>query len=864
MRTQKFILLTAAAVWAIQAGSAFAQEKASTDSRTGTITVAAAEPAASEPATITNNGDAPLVVAQAGTTSRAAAQHTETVTVSARRVEEDVQKVPVPISVISADTVASTGAYNLNRLTQQLPSLQFFSQNPRNTSVNIRGIGAPLGLTNDGIEQGVGVYVDQVYYNRVAATTLDFVDIEQIEVLRGPQGTLYGKNTTAGAINITTRAPNFDTFEARGEITGGNFQFKQAKASISAPITDNLAFRLSLSETTRRGTVYDTTTTSFTNGQDNLGLRGALQWKATPDLKVTLSADYNLQDAACCALYYARVGATQRPLNRQFASLAQALNYRVPSTNAFDRVTDLDAPLKARNELGGASVLAELKLGGGTLTSITAWRYWDWGPRNDRDYTGLPITPNSNNPTHQNQYTQEIRYNYAAETYDFVVGIFGFNQGLHTKGVESNGVAASRYSLNPGNVAVGAPGCATTTTLACNPAVLDGLSANNDILLKNTSAALFGKLNYHVTDAFTVSPGIRFNYDEKSGYYSSVVSGTASNGTRQLVTFTGPFSTDPFIVAQRDVRTPIFYAPTLAKSNVSYDLNLGYQVKDDLFAFATYAKTFKSGGINLNGIPVNAAGAPILSTTTIKPEDVSDYEAGLKSQWLGGALTANLTGFWTVIKNYQANVNNGSLGLVRGYLANAGKVQVRGFEAEVSYIPFEGLTTYANGTFNDHKYVTFVDAPCPPELAGGTTVTGTQVPGAAGVAGALSPVSCNISGQWLPGISNWAFSWGAEYAIPADFWGKAGEYYLGYDANYRSKFSSNASRSAYTDVNGYSVHNLRFGLRTDNGVDFSLWVRNAFDQDYFEQLLVTPGSTGLIAGLPADPRTFGATLRYQF
>ncbi|MET0337147.1 MAG: TonB-dependent receptor plug domain-containing protein, partial [Caulobacter sp.] len=141
----------------------------------------------------------------------------EGVIVTARRRAEDVQAVPVAVSVVTAETVNNTGAFNISRLTQLQPTLQFYSQNPRNTSVNIRGIGAPLGLTNDGIEQGVGVYIDQVYYNRVAAATLDFVDIEQIEVLRGPQGTLYGKNTTAGAINITTRPPSFD-FEATGEV----------------------------------------------------------------------------------------------------------------------------------------------------------------------------------------------------------------------------------------------------------------------------------------------------------------------------------------------------------------------------------------------------------------------------------------------------------------------------------------------------------------------------------------------------------------------------------------------------------------------------------------------------------------------
>jgi iron complex outermembrane recepter protein len=785
----------------------------------------------------------------------------EHVTVSARRVAEDVQKVPVAISVVSDETIANTGAYNLNRLTQLQPSLQFYSSNPRNSSVNIRGIGAPLGLTNDGIEQGVGIYVDDVYYNRIAAATLDFVDIEQIEVLRGPQGTLYGKNTTAGAINITTRAPSFDVFEARGEISGGNYFFKQAKASISGPITDDIAFRLSLANTTRRGTIYNVTSNSWNNGQDNLGLRGTLQWNATPDLRVRLSADYNVQDANCCVQYYARVGRTQRALNRQYDSLAAAQNYRVPSTNPFDRVTDIDAPLRARNELGGVSAVAEWQVGGGTLTSVTAWRYWDWGPRNDRDFTGLAITPNSNNPTHQNQYTQELRYAYQGEGYDFVVGIFGFNQGIHTKGLESNGPAASRWSLNPGNVPVGAPGCATPTTRACNPAVLNGLTANNDILLKNTSAALFGKFNWHVTDAFTVSPGIRFNYDEKSGYYSSVVTGTASDGTRQLVLFSGPYANDPWIVDQRSIRAPQFYAPTLAKSNVSYDLNLSYQLEENLLAFATYAKTFKSGGINLNGVPADSAGVPILAAATIKPEDVSDYELGLKSQLWDNRVTLNLTGFWTVIKNYQANVNNGALGLVRGYLANAGKVQVRGFEAEVSIIPFDGLSAYANGTYNDHSYVTFVDAPCPPELSGGNTGTPISAPG---TPGGNSPTNCNISGQWLPGISNWTFSWGGEYSTPVSFVGKEGEIYLGYDASFRSKFSSNASRSAYTDVDGYSLHNVRLGLRTHNGIDFSLWLRNAFDQDYFEQLAVTPSNTGLIAGQPGDPRTFGATLRYQF
>ncbi|HYD45599.1 MAG TPA: TonB-dependent receptor, partial [Phenylobacterium sp.] len=594
------------------------------------------------------------------------------VVVTARRREESVQDVPVAISVVSARTVENTGAFNVQRLTQLQPTLQFFSQNPRNTSVNIRGIGAPLGLTNDGIEQGVGVYVDQVYYNRVAATTLDFVDIDQIEVLRGPQGTLYGKNTTAGAINITTRPPSF-TFEGKGEVSLGNYSFKQAKASISGPLSETIAARLSVSTTDRRGTIYNVATGQWIQAQDNIGVRASVLWRAREGLNFTLTGDYNLQDAICCAQIYARVGPTQRPLNRQYAALAAAFGYAPPSTDPFDRLTDVDAALNARNEHGGVSLVGEWDVGSGRFTSVSAWRFWDWGPANDRDFTGLPITPQSMNPTHQDQYTQELRYAYEAERYDYVIGAFGFYQKLHTSGVESQGPAASRWTLNPGNVAPGAAGCATPTTLACIPAVLDRLTANNDILLKNTSLALFGKLNWKATDRLTISPGLRINYDRKTGHYESVVTGTASDGTRQLVLFTGPYSTDPWIVAQRGVRAPQFYEPKFEKWNLSYDLNLSYDITSDLLAYATYAKAFKTGGINLNGVPLDNAGVPILSVGSIKPEKVDHFEVGVKSQFWDHRATLNVTGYWTEIRDYQANVNNSQLGLLRGYLANADK-----------------------------------------------------------------------------------------------------------------------------------------------------------------------------------------------
>lgn len=782
------------------------------------------------------------------------------IVVTARRRAENVQDVPLAISVLTADTINATGAYGIPRLTQLQPTLQFYSQNPRNSSINIRGIGAPLGLTNDGIEQGVGVYIDQVYYNRVAAATLDFVDIEQVEVLRGPQGTLYGKNTTAGAISITTRAPSF-VFEGRGEFSVGNYEFKQAKASVSGPLSNDVAARLSFVSTDRRGTIYNVATNQWIQGQDNIGVRGTLLWRATEWLDLTFAADFNLQNPECCAQIYARVGSTQRPLNRQYAALAAAFGYAPPSTDPFDRLTDVDAQLSARNEHGGASLRVEWALGNGTLTSVTAWRYWDWGPANDRDFTGLPITTRSQNPSKQNQFTQELRYAYTGQGFDFVAGGFAFYQKLETNGTESQGPAASRWTLNPGNVAPGSAGCATPTTLACNPAVLDNLVANNNILLENTSLAAFGKFNWNVTEALTVSPGIRLNYDRKTGFYNSVVTGTASDGTRQLVQFTGPYANDPWIVAQRGVRAPQFYEQVFDAVNLSYDLNVSYRVAPDILAYATYARAFKSGGINLNGVPADAAGVPILSAGSIKPEKVDHFEIGVKSQFWDRRATLNVTGFWTEIHDYQANVNNAQLGLLRGYLANADKVRVRGVEADFSIRPSDRFVGYLNGAYTDHEYIRFVDAPCPPELSGGGT---GAVIGAPGAPGTNSPANCDISGQWLPGISNWAASWGGEANTPTSLFGRDGQVYFGYDASYRSKFSSNASRSIYLDVDGYSLHNFRLGFRTDDGFNIYGWVRNAFDAEYFEQLAVTPGSTGLVAGQQGDPRTWGATLATRF
>jgi iron complex outermembrane receptor protein len=317
--------------------------------------------AADAPASAASTGrDAAAQTTSAGT----GANDGNEILVTARHRRESSQAIPLAISVVGGDHLDNTGAFNVGRLQQLTPTLQFYSSNPRNSAANIRGLGAPFGLTNDGIEQGVGIYVDDVYYSRAASSTFDFLDVQQIEVLRGPQGTLYGKNTTAGAISITSRQPTFD-LEGRGEVTLGNYGFKQAKAAISGPLSETVAARIAVSETSRNGTIFNTTSKVWNNTQDNLGLRAQILWRPSSRVDVTLAGDFNRQAPICCATVYYGYGPTQRSASRQFPALAKALGYTPASTNPFDRVTDLDSEQRAKNKTGGVSLRVKAQLGEG-------------------------------------------------------------------------------------------------------------------------------------------------------------------------------------------------------------------------------------------------------------------------------------------------------------------------------------------------------------------------------------------------------------------------------------------------------------------------------------------------------------------
>ncbi len=745
----------------------------------------------------------------------------EEVTVSARRREEAAQEVPIPVSVVSGQVITEIGAFTVNRIKELVPTVQLYSSNPRNTALNIRGLGTTFGLTNDGIEGGVGFYVDGVYYARPAAQALDFIDVDRLEVLRGPQGTLFGKNTSAGAIVVTTRKPSF-TPEADLEVGYGNEDFLQAKGSFSGPLGEKFAGRISFSSTQRDGNIYDVHTNEWINTLDNQGVRAQLLFTPSDKIDVTASIDYTQQDPDCCAQVLAGVAPTLRAGYRQFDAIIADLGYKVVSLNPYDRLTDTDTPWKAKNELGGASVNVDADLGKGKLTSTTAWRYWTWAPSSDRDFIGLPVTTLSQATSKQSQWSQEIRW--AGDFSSRLSGVFGlFALGQTIQGdpvqIEQAGSAQWRFSQS------------TTSPLWQTPGLLDGYGIASTVSTDNTSEALYGQIEWRVTDRFSLVPGIRLNYDKKNVDYSRV-------------TYGGLQTTDPALLALKaQVYSPQAFKADVDDTNTTGQMTFQFRANQKVNAYATYATAFKPVGMNVGGLPTDANNNPILSSAVVKPENTHNLELGVKTSPTSRS-TANFAIFDTEVKDYQTQVQNSQLGVNRGYLANADKVRVRGAELDGNVSIGTHFSVRGALAYTDGEYVSFTDAPVALEATGGTAT------------------SADISGQPLPGISKWGASVGGEVTWPLHAFG-GGQIFGGLDYYHRSEFSSSSTPSKYLWIDGYSIVNARVGFRASKWSGY-LWARNLTDTDYIEQLLVAGGNAGQYAAVLGDPRTYGVTVRYSF
>jgi iron complex outermembrane receptor protein len=770
-------------------------------------------------------GVAPAAEAAASETTAADADQSGVgeITVTARYRTESVQKVPIGITTIPAETLAKQGAFNIKQVVQQLPSLNIQGFSGRNQTITIRGIGTNAGGTNDGLEQGVGIYVDGVYRPRTGSVITDLIDTESVQLLRGPQGTLFGKNTVAGAIDIRTREPVFAP-EARAEFTYGNHEYLRGYASLNSTIGDTIAFRVSYLRTQRQGLIYNTTYDEHWDNLDNHSGRGDLIWKPTSDFKLRVIADYSIQKGDMG--FYSVSGVLPTTLAngtevRGFYRRAADVGYTPIAIDPFARRVDIDSSQYDKMPSWGVQARADWALPGGTtLTSITAYRNWKWIPNYDGDQIGANIIQESVVITDQQQFSQELRIASSGErTIDYTGGLYYFWQEADDVSYQRYGRDASVWLTTPNN------GSQTAAASGLPVAALNNLEAFAHVVPATKSYAAYGQATWNITPAFRLTGGLRYTYEHKSGLYDAY----AGVNIAPLSSFAP--AQQAAIAARRAALAPTSsYTATKNTSNLSGTVIAAYDMSPDVHSYASYSRGYKSPGINLvaraNGIDI-----------FVKPEKVDSYEVGLKSRLFGGKAEINLAAFWIDDNNYQANFTNTNVTPNVSYITNVGKVRSRGVEFDARANPFDGLTVTAAGTYNDAYYVSYRGASAQYLTSYQTTV--------------------DLSGRTASGAPKWSLTGTAEYTRSVG----SVDVFAGGDASYRSGYYAAVNLDPFSYVPGYSLFGIHAGIRQpDSRWDVSLWVRNLANKNYFNTKAIN-AQIGVINAALGEPRTFGLTLR---
>ncbi len=728
------------------------------------------------------------------------------VTVTARRREEDSQKVPTPITVLGGETLEAQRISRVQDLQQVLPSVNVAYIHARQSSVAVRGIGN--NPASDGLEGSAGIYLDNVYLGRPGMAVFDLLDIEQLELLRGPQGTLFGKNTTAGVLNISTRAPTF-TAERTVEVSGGQDGYFQGRGTVSGPLGETLAGRLSAYRTRDDGYIKNIHDDNYLNGGERQGARGQLLFEPNEDFSLRWIADYNEEDSSNGSMVV--YGAAERFWQR--AALVGASPLRDPQR----RKVNINGRQHVSVHQGGSSLEANWNLAGGyRLTSISAYRYWHFTPANDEQLNVSAIN-DTGVEVHDRQFSQEIRL--ASPTggaFDYVVGAYAFRQNLGNKTFTSYGPLADLYLLG------------------ANLGALNDTYSKANGKIETDSFALFAQGTWHLSERLDFTAGLRGTYEEKNAKVErfAPLGGAAVGGVGAAV---------------RNGQLGAYDSDDLSQYNFAPSalLSLSYQFSDDLLGYASLSHGEKSGGVNLAVGSAPSAGADSL---LVGPERANDAELGLKSTLFDRRLLLNANLFWTGIHGYQATTlyqAPGSTQLVQ-VLANAGSVRSRGLEFEATALPLRGLTLNFNGSYNDVTYLSFKDAPCPAEVS--------TRPGA--------PSSCDLTGQRVVGASKWIANLNGEYQWRLD---DRFQPYVSASYAYRSAAEGTLDNSDLSKIDGYALVNLAAGLRSDLGdgqLDTSVWLKNAFDKDYY--LSAFASINGSYTASVGQPRTLGVSLRYDF
>jgi len=711
----------------------------------------------------------------------------EEVIVTATKRAESLQDIPVTVNAFSAETIQEAGIQNASDLAILTPALNInVNTSPFNARMTIRGVGT--AQTDPALEPSVGLFVDGVFLGRSGLGMSDLTDIERIEVLQGPQGTLYGKNTNAGAISVITKKPNFEEFEGHVEASAGDYSMYRLTASASGPLTDTLAYRLSGSTHERDG-FYDNSAGDDLNDADDWNLQGKLQWEPTDALSILLSASHIDRDTNCCGADAIQTEAFNNELAAQ--------GFSPDNNDPYDYSVQPGADNSFAMESDLASLTINYGTGSGEVTSITAWNDYSYEIAQDPDRSQLDVLTLVNDQFSGDSFSQELRFDSSVgDNIDYMVGLFYYEQTTKRGGDEPFVFLGADF-VN----------LATQSGFLPVPAAIIAAAGDNlitDYQQDTETIAAFGQATWHIGERWHVTGGLRWTDEKKdSDLFSQTNSTAPSIGG---LTFLD------------SVSTPIDAELSRSSDNVDWLLRAAMDIGDDSMVFASAATGTKSGGFQT----VNGAA----DEREFEDEETLTYELGVKSTLLDARLRVNASAFYSEIDEFQAQrqLESG----VGTFVSNEAVVEISGLDFQVEALPLPNLTLSA-GLLYMHKY----------DITDGPN-DGDELPFTADYSG-------NLAATLVFPLGDGAIYWRTDYS-------------------YMDDHSTNVAASedlVDSDVDDRTLVNTKLGWRNDNW-NVSIWGRNLTDDEYASQTASPNPLWGTEAYFLAPPRTYGATLRYDF
>lgn len=754
--------------------------------------------------------------------------------VTAQKREQNLQDVPVVVTTLPQRQLQDAGVRDIKDLQVLAPGLSVTSSTSEaQTSARIRGVGT-IG-DNPGLESSVGTVVDGVYRARSGVAFGDLGELERVEILKGPQGTLFGKNTSAGVINVLTKGPSFD-FEANGELTFGNYDAWGVAGSVTGPIVeDKLAGRLYAARRKRDGFAdvhvgAGPRTRTDDTDQDYYTVRGQLLVTPTSDINIRLLADYSDRDEHCCVNFVTVAGPTAAAID---ALAADEGTQRPP--NPFARVANANRDMVSKITDKGVSAQVDWDINDQvTLTSISAFREWRSEGGSDIDYSSADIWYREGDGSSFSQiksFSQELRLAGSTERLNWLVGMFYSNEDLKAKAATTFGSAYEPYfglllsgGTNPALISQ-LTGLPVGTNFPAGSGPRDSYDHNSE------GWAIFTNNSWKVTDKLELILGLRYSDDTKKvrSHYTNAV--PASACAAALVR--------PIPVAARSAICAPHSDPAF-DNVVTYqeqsegrwggDFKISYRFNPGVMAYVSYAEGFKAGGFNLD----RARRAPgvINPDTSFPAETVVSYEAGVKTNTADYGVVANAAFFHQTYENFQLNTYTGISWLV----ASIPEVISRGVDVDLMWrTPIEGLSFSGGVTYAETQFGEFI----PP----------------AGISSRLPNTRLSYAPLWSgAGTLNY------ERPVGDDL-----EFRASVSAKYTSEYNTGSNLDPLKSQPPMTLVNARLVLGAiDERWSAELWAQNLTDKDYHQVIVDQPLQTGTFATFLAPPRTYGLTLRGRF